>query len=45
MARALQAGGVRPSLVVVDSISAVLSPVVGGAQHNQGEPQTQRCQA
>lgn len=26
----------RPSLLVVDSVSAVLSPILGGRQHNQG---------
>lgn len=26
-----------PKLIIVDSISALLSPVIGATQHNQGE--------
>eukprot|EP00882_Tetradesmus_deserticola_P020824 GHRQ01022507.1.p1 GENE.GHRQ01022507.1~~GHRQ01022507.1.p1 ORF type:complete len:200 (+),score=62.50 GHRQ01022507.1:378-977(+) len=29
--------GSRPSLIIVDSISALLSPVVGSMQHHQGD--------
>jgi kynureninase len=33
---AVQAPSAWPKLVIVDSVSALLSPVVGAAQHNQG---------
>jgi hypothetical protein len=38
----LQGPGARPSMIIIDSISALLSPVIGSRQHHQGK-QTLSC--